>query len=73
MHGGYSAQPPRFKSQGKQAGPPSSGCTVHALGLKDWGGGFIWREFCVGGGFLREKPALNQGAMLFTEETNTFA
>ena len=28
--------------------PPSSGCTVHAQGLKSWGGGFIGREFCLG-------------------------
>jgi hypothetical protein len=28
--------------------PPLSGCTVHAPGLKSWGGRFIWREFCLG-------------------------
>ena len=38
--GGYCIQPPRSKSQGKQASHPSSGCTVDALGLKSWGGSF---------------------------------
>ena len=38
---GYCAQPPRFKSQGTQASPPSSMCMVHAQGVKSWGGRFI--------------------------------
>jgi hypothetical protein len=45
MHIGYCAQPPRSKSQGKQARPPSNRCTVHARGVKSWGGGFIGMGF----------------------------
>jgi hypothetical protein len=35
----------RSKSHGKQASPPSSGRTVHAQGLKSWGGRFIRGSF----------------------------
>ena len=44
---GYCAQPPRSKNHGKQARPPSWGCTVHAQGVESWGGSFIRREFCL--------------------------
>ena len=45
--GGYCAQPPRFRKHGTQASPPSSGCTVHAQGVKSWGVRFIGTEFCL--------------------------
>ena len=44
--GGYCAQPPLLKNYGKQTSPLSSGCTIHAQGVKSWGGSFTWREFC---------------------------
>ena len=43
-NGGYCAQPPRSKSHGTQASPPSSRCTAHGQGLKSWGGGFIFQN-----------------------------
>ena len=46
-NGGYCAQPPRSKSHGTQASPPSSRGTVHGQGLKSWGDGFIRQEFCL--------------------------
>jgi hypothetical protein len=46
--GGYCAQPPRFCLDGGKASPPSSGCTVHAQGIKSWVGGIIRVGFCLG-------------------------
>ena len=42
-------KPPRPKSHGTQANPPSSGGTVHAQGVKSWGGSsfggsFVWMQ-----------------------------
>ena len=34
-------------SDGYKASPPSSRCTIHAQGVKSWGGRFIGREFCL--------------------------
>ena len=48
IRGGYCAQPPRSKSHGTQAGPSFWRGTVHAQGVKSWGGGFIWGVFCLG-------------------------
>ena len=38
---GYCTQPPHLRSHGRQARPPSRGCTVHAQGVKSWGGSFF--------------------------------
>jgi len=54
--GGYCAQPPRSKSHGKQARPPSSMCMVNAQGGKSWVDRFIWTEFCLG--FLSQRSLI---------------
>ena len=47
IRGVTAPKPPRCKSRGKRCSLPSSGCTVHAQGIKSWGGAFIWDEFCL--------------------------